>query len=455
MEGQCFARRVGPSCGEVFLLDDLADDGSAATTARRRVAEEAAQLEVRSPALSGERRFDYVVHSPGVSRYDERLEKAAQLGAVVTTPTALFMEDFADRRVVAVTGSKGKTTTAMLTEAVLCAYGLDVALAGNIGRPVTELYDDDSHDVFVVELSSFQCAEVTVSPSVGVLTLLAPDHLDWHRGLENYYADKLRLFSQRASVPVAVNGACAEAVARTSKLSGRVLYGRGGPVRLEGGEIVVSELGPLGLAGFRLLGEHNLLNACGAVSAAMLLTGELPEPGRLESRLSSVSAPRCRLEPLGEAQGIEYVDDALASNPEGTLAALKVFAGTPLALILGGHDRGVDYEPLARAIGAARPSPVVFLVGDAGAAIAAALEAVSSRAVTNRSPSLEAAVGAASATTGIATVLFSPAAPTPPEEGNYLDRSRRFRQAAGLETQGPLGRASVPAEAVSPGGERR
>ena len=106
---------------------------------------------------------------PGVSRYDERLVAAARLGAVVTTPTALFLEDFQDRRVVAVTGSKGKTTTAMLTAAALGAYGLDVALAGNLGRPLTELYDDGAHDVFVVELSSFQAADVTVSPSVGVL----------------------------------------------------------------------------------------------------------------------------------------------------------------------------------------------------------------------------------------------------------------------------------------------
>jgi len=90
---------------------------------------------VQPPSVLEDRRFDFVVHSPGVSRYDERLAAAARLGAVVTTPTALFLEDFQDRRVVAVTGSKGKTTTAMLTAGALGAYGLDVALAGNIGRP--------------------------------------------------------------------------------------------------------------------------------------------------------------------------------------------------------------------------------------------------------------------------------------------------------------------------------
>ena len=223
---------------------------------------------------------------PGVSRYDERLAAAARLGAVVTTPTALFMEDFRDRRVVAVTGSKGKTTTAMLTAAALGAYGLDVALAGNIGRPVTELYDDDAHDVFVVEISSFQAADVTVSPSVGVLTLLAPDHLDWHRNLENYYEDKLRLFSHRAGVPVAVNGCCDEAVARSSSV------GRQGPLRRQRSGAPRRSQGR-GVRS-RALGPRRVSAAGGAqprqrlrrVTAALLLTGELPDQGRLERELS-------------------------------------------------------------------------------------------------------------------------------------------------------------------------
>jgi UDP-N-acetylmuramoylalanine--D-glutamate ligase len=432
MEGRCFARRVGPSCAELVVVDDVAGDSSGLAGPRQAVEAEPTELDVQPPSVLEDRHFDFVVHSPGVSRYDERLVAAARLGAVVTTPTALFMEDFQDRRIVAVTGSKGKTTTAMLTAAALGAYGLDVALAGNIGRPVTELYDDDAHDVFVVELSSFQAADVTTSPSVGVLTLLAPDHLDWHRNLANYYEDKLRLFSHRADVPVAVNGCCEVAVARSSRLAGRVLYGCSGPVLVDRARVIVAGLGPLDLSEFQLLGEHNLLNACGAVTAGLLITGELPDPERLERELSLVTAPRSRLQPIGDIDGVSYVDDALASNPEGTVAALRAFDGKRVALIVGGHDRGLDYTRLARAIESSSPQPVVFCIGDAGAAIATALEAISSSADRQPVPSLEVAVDLASCRPDVAVVLFSPAAPTPRDEGSYLDRSRRFRQVAGV-----------------------
>ena len=350
IEGLCFARRVGPTCAELVIVDDIAGDPSVLTGPRQGGETVPAGIDLRPPSILEKRRFDFVVHSPGISRYDDRLVGAARLGAVVTTPTALFLEDFQQRRVVAVTGSKGKTTTAMLTAAALGAYGLDVVLAGNIGRPLTDLYDDEAHDVFVLEISSFQAAEVTVSPSVGVLTLLAPDHLDWHRNLTNYYEDKLNLFAHREGVPVAVNGFNEEAVARSSWITGRVLYGNSGPVRLEKGQVVVSDLGPLDLRDFRLLGEHNLVNACGAVTAALLATGELPDRENLEREIVGVTAPRSRLQPVGDIDGVSYIDDALASNPEGTVAASRACEGRRIALISGGHDRGLDYSALARVI---------------------------------------------------------------------------------------------------------
>ncbi len=127
---------------------------------------------------------DVVVRAPGVSRYRPELDRARSHGVAVTTAMALWLEDFADARVVAVTGTKGKSTTAALTAAILGEEGMDVALIGNIGVPVVEWYGRPLVDAYVVEVSSYQAADVEVSPGVVVLTSLAPDHLDWHGGEE-------------------------------------------------------------------------------------------------------------------------------------------------------------------------------------------------------------------------------------------------------------------------------
>ena len=98
-------------------------------------------------------------------------------------------------------------------------------------------------------------------------------------------------------------------------------------MRLEQGRVVVSDLGPLDLREFRLLGEHNLLNACGAVTAGLADNGDMPDRERLELALSGVTAPRSRLQPIGDIDGVSYIDDALASNPDGTVAACEGFPG--------------------------------------------------------------------------------------------------------------------------------
>lgn len=427
-EGRSFAGLVAGSVAELIIVDDNPD------------ALPVGHLEVGAPDSLEQRRVDFVVRSPGVSRYDERVGRLSASGAVVTTPTALWLEDFHDRTIVAVTGSKGKSTTATLTAAVLSSMGIEAVLAGNIGRPLSDLYSRSGEsEVFVVELSSFQTADVTVSPTIGVLTSLAPDHLDWHRDLEQYYADKLRIFSRREGVPVAVNATSAEALARTADLGARVPYGAPRSlVALRDGNIVIEGRDPLDLSAFGLLGEHNLVNACGAITAAMLLTGRAPEPSDAARALCETAPLRSRLQTVGARAGVEYVDDALGSNPEATIAALKTFAGRQIALVAGGHSRGLDYGPLAAALAACVPRPFLVLLGDAGDALAAALGNVDPRFESVHASTLETAVKVArEAITpvcrgGSAVMLFSPGAPTPKAEGSYLDRSERFREASGV-----------------------
>ncbi|MHB8682340.1 MAG: UDP-N-acetylmuramoyl-L-alanine--D-glutamate ligase [Acidimicrobiales bacterium] len=374
--------------------------------------------------------FDVLVRSPGVSRYRPEVQAAIEAGIATTTATAMFLEDFADARIVGITGSKGKTTTAWLTRLLLEESGLDVGFGGNLGVPVTTFFDEPRHDVYVLEVSSFQAADVTVSPTVGVLTVLAPDHLDWHGGYERYVADKLNLFAHRPGMPLAVNAENPAAVAATADLAHRVRYGHG-PAPDPGSATLLLDGESSGIVPTTgLRGAHNVTNFCGAVTATRLLLGTPPTDAVMRGALSRMPVLPARLETIAVHAGVEFVNDALASNPEGTVAALRALAGQPLVVIVGGEDRGVDPSPLVDELLSLRPAPGVVLVDEFGARVGEALAARSSDVVAQHAPDLPAAVVAAAAeVAGGGVVLFSPAAPTPKRQGSYVERGACFRQA--------------------------
>jgi len=408
-------------------------------------------LAVRDPGALDEMALDVLVVSPGVSRYRPEIARLRATGVEITSATAMWLEDFSGRAVVGITGSKGKSMTAVLTAKALEAAGVSVGLGGNIGTPITDFYDVGELDTYVVEVSSFQAAEVTVSPQVGVLTLLAPDHLDWHGTYDRYVADKLNLFAHRKDLELAVNSRSEEAVAATDELSsdshiaGRHLYGSEGPVRVSvtsTTDIGITDTGMTDfgiavdgtvephLAGVALRGRHNLDNLCGAITATRLLTGRLPDFELLAASISAMDPLPSRLVTIATCRGIEFVDDALASNPAGTIAALEAFSGRRICLIAGGHDRGTSFSGLTRTL-EAMGNVTLFHLGDAGDRMAAELAAIRSAVRCLSVGSVADAVDSAvrSLEGGDGVVLLSPAAPTPASEGSYVDRSTEFRRA--------------------------
>jgi UDP-N-acetylmuramoylalanine--D-glutamate ligase len=471
-EGRAVAAVALARGADLLLVDDAAG-GSASGDARadaagvaaargaavdgdRRTVEVAGRRwPVHPPAALADRPVDVVVRSPGVSRYRPELAALRQAGVTVTTSMALWLADFAGSPVIAITGSKGKSTTALLAAAALEASGRRVAVAGNMGRPVVELYDlpagEPRPDAYVVEVSSFQAAEVTVSPPVGVLTLLAPDHLDWHGTAERYAADKLNLFAHRAGMVVAVNATDAATWRATGHLAGRVPYGSPtAAVRVGDDHVLVEQVPYLGAADLadarcHLRGRHNLVNLCGALTAVRALTGAVPEAAALRRRLDEVDPLDARLHTVAEVDGVELVDDALASNPAGAVAALRAFPGRPLCLVAGGADRGVPFDPLVAELRDRHPVPSVVVLGDAGRRLARELDGAVPVAAADSVE--EAVVRAAGLLGGPGVVLLSPAAPTPADAGTYRDRSAAFaRAAAALAARSPTtGRAAGPA----------
>lgn len=409
----------------------VVDDAAAGTT----VSVDGRDFDVHPPSALGDTGVDVVIRSPGVSRYRQELVAVRARGTTVTTAMALWLSDFRHRRVIAVTGSKGKSTTVVLAEAVLSACGRGVAVGGNIGKPVTDFYSEPDAELYVVEVSSFQASEVTASPPVGILTLVAPDHLDWHGTAARYVADKLNLFRHRPDIVVAVNAADPGALEAARHLRGRADYGTSGRVTVAGDHIAVDGTAYLEAAALPLRGHHNLVNLCGAITGALLAGEALPDATRLTEALRSIEPLPSRLHTVTVANGIEFVDDALASNPAGTVAALRSFPGRRVALIAGGHDRGVALDPLMTELAAHDPVPAVVTVGETAVALEALLHRLAPAVAVRRAGSVAEAVPiavellAGGSGAGDAVVLFSPAAPTPPDEGSYADRSTAFRRA--------------------------
>jgi UDP-N-acetylmuramoylalanine--D-glutamate ligase len=373
---------------------------------------------------------EVVVLSPGVPwrRDDVRV----LLGdAALTNPMDLALSELADseRDVVAVTGSKGKSTTTALARHLLHLAGHDVEEGGNIGRPVLDLLDGVAA-VLVIEASSYQASLVTTAPRYGALTALFPEHLDWHGDVETYVADKLRLFEGPALRRVAVNATDDRAVARTRSLP-CTPYGTADAVHHRDGRLFhgarrLTSVVP------QLVGDHNLLNAAGALTAAAFVDpGVLDRPELLDEWLATFHPLPHRLETVARAGGVEYVDDSIATSPDATIAALDAFADRPVTLLAGGHDRSLPFDGLAAALVRRDAPTLVLTMPTSGGRLADLLDAAprAAHVEVERCESLADAVArAVERTPDGGVVLLSPAAASYDRFTSYVHRGAEFRR---------------------------
>lgn len=376
--------------------------------------------------------FDIVIKSPGISAYRPELLAAAERGTRFTSGTALWFAGHADARTVAVTGTKGKSTTSALMAHLARSLGVRTALAGNIGLPLLEL-DDGLADLWVIELSSFQTGEAS-GVDLGVVTSLFEEHLDWHGSRERYVQDKLRLMD--ASSRVLVNGLQPVLLQHAARHPAASVFAMPDTWHVADGWIRRGEERVVEASRVAAPGLHNAINACAALAALDLLG--------LDARAAAPAVATFeplphRLQPLGERDGLRWVNDSISTTPLASLAALQSVGTDDVALIVGGHDRGLDWTPFVEAMRTRAPAAIVCQ-GANGGRIADALEAAGVPGV-HRAADLAAAIGAARhALQGHGTVLLSPGAPSFDQFKDYAARGVRFAGIAGFEpTMGHIG----------------
>jgi UDP-N-acetylmuramoyl-L-alanine---L-glutamate ligase len=392
--------------------------------------------------------IDVIVKSPGVSpNHPVMVADVAPRGIAVTGGTALWFAESGGDRTIAVTGSKGKSTTSSLIAHFLNGIGVDARLAGNVGRALLDVLVDQLDGVeqvpdwYVLELSSYQTAELRHSPEVGVLTALFPEHLDWHGSVEQYYNDKCNLFAHRPTIGVAANIDNESVAERFASLPNATAYGSEG-LHVLGTRIVESDGSLLlDLADSMLVGRHNAINVSGALTALRLAGVDLAaNRTALADALRSFRPLAHRLEPVGEHNGRLVIDDSLSTAPQAAVAALAAFGDRPVGIIVGGHDRGLDYQPLADAI-AARTTPTwVCGVPLSGERIVPLIHATMAAHGTDRSivdvqafDDFDAAVLHAADVVPVGGVLLlSPAAPSFGRFRNYAERGQHFQALLGL-----------------------
>ncbi|MEV0722897.1 UDP-N-acetylmuramoyl-L-alanine--D-glutamate ligase [Micromonospora purpureochromogenes] len=386
-----------------------------------------------APLITGEAGFDrlaaadVVVRSPGVPNTHPWMVELRARAATITQGTALWMADHAERT-IGVTGSKGKSTTSSLISHLLAAVDRPNVFGGNIGVPTLDLPEAD---LYVLELSSYQCTDLTDSPRVAVVTALFPEHLDAHGGEAEYYRDKLNLLAYGPRT-VVVNGAdprlAVELGDRAAVRAGRsdtanVANGPDGTPWFHLGE---QPLFPRAV--LPLVGRHNEGNLCVALAVLDALDVDVvARKDTLAVAVAEFQGLAHRLTEIADPSGLTFVDDTLATSPYAAMHAIDAYEGRPLTVIVGGTDRGLDYSPLAAHL--AEREITVIGIPDSGPRIVEALAGLPA-VRTELAEDLVAAVALSRKLTppgGV--VLLSPAAPSYGRFRNFEHRSEVFAQA--------------------------
>ncbi|NNU16245.1 UDP-N-acetylmuramoyl-L-alanine--D-glutamate ligase [Parvularcula sp. ZS-1/3] len=356
------------------------------------------------------------LRSPGVPPTNEIVAAATDSALRATTPTGLWLADLAPKGTVTITGTKGKSTTTALTTLLFKEAGLSAAGYGNIGEPpLSGDLPQEEHPI--LELSSYMMHDLPKAEHLHIITCLFEDHLTWHGSREAYHLAKLRPFLRERPAAGWAPQNVIDRYQLPSSVKPLESVAAAEGVLMLGGE--PADLGDPAL-GFQSGPLRQALVAAIAAGTAFLSEDHLREA--VEKTVHAFTGLPHRQEIVPTKDGRLWIDDTLATIPEATLAVLARFAGKPVALILGGADRGIDYAPLNKHLMAASQ---VTAIGYGEAA-----QRMTTSVTAN---SLEDAIAKAEeACPEDGVILFSPAAPSEPPHADYKERSAIFRRHAAL-----------------------
>lgn len=314
--------------------------------------------------------FDLIVRTPGLHPAKIRAKNRG-IGAKITSQTNIFLQNSPTKNIIGVTGTKGKGTTSTLITKMLQADGKHVELGGNIGVPPLSFIDKLTSESWVVlELSSFQLIDLKQSPHIATVLMVQPEHLDWHEDFEEYIAAKQQLFIHQNSADIAIYYAPnenSESIAYASE-GQQIPYYEDPGAEISGKSITIDGKEICKTADIKLLGEHNWQNACAAITTVWQITQNVDA---IREVLTSFTGLAHRLEFVREVAGVKYYDDSFGTTPDTAIVAIQAFK-EPKVVILGGSDKGSEFDLLAKTIIETNVRAVIT-IGVTGTKIADAL----------------------------------------------------------------------------------
>jgi len=359
--------------------------------------------------------FDVIIKSPGISPYTDLV---ATCTAQFTSPTALWFANEKDCFVIAVTGTKGKSTTVSLLAHILKHSGKSVNLLGNIGQAL--ISSSSNYDYIILEASSYQTYDGHIKADIALVNNLFPEHLDWHHGEENYYKDKLKILD---GAVVKVINAANDKLKKCVTGEDVVYFNSKESFYVQDETLMYQQQSILKLYEINLIGVHNLQNIGAALTVCMQLQLEMQTC--INAVKSFIPLPH-RLQNLGKIGKHFVINDSIATTAEATLAAMQTQDLDRTTLLVGGFDRGNDWASFAKSI-KHNPPYLLILSGANSQDIYQHLKDIEAKLDFILCDTLKDAIfQAQSRTPKNHTLLLSPGAPSFDQFSSYIKRGEFF-----------------------------